>query len=125
MAPPTERAAGWLWHPSDESPSERLQHPAVVLREIAGAFLVIHGTSTPRDREGRRVDAEALPAAPDATVFWVDAESDEGRALKLTKRTYFHRKAVDLIRRAEDFDSLATCPAALFLELRRIAGFSK
>lgn len=117
-----ERDAGWLTHRSDQRPAELLEHPAVVLRAVENRFVVIHGTTTPRDRNGKPLAEADLPDATDPKVFWVDAATDDGRALGLTNRTYFTRAGVKVIRNASDMRVISICPAGLFLELRQIAG---
>jgi hypothetical protein len=119
-----ERDAGWLTHRSDERPEALLEHPAVVLRVVAERFVVIHGTTTPRSRSGKALADADVPEAPDAAVFWVEAASEDGRALGLTRRTYFARNGVEVIRKAADVRVVGVCPAGLFLELRRIAGIT-
>ena len=114
--------AGWLLHPGDERPGEMLEHPAVVLREVQGRFVVIHGTRTPRDRNGTRLTG--VPESSD-NAFWIDPESEDGRTLGLTARTYFHRKAVEIVRRAEDFRVVTECPPDLLAELRILAGITR
>jgi len=113
-----------LTHRSDERPEALIEHPVVVLRVVAERYVVIHGTTTPRDRGGRRLADADVPEAPDATVFWVEAGSEDGRALGLSRRTYFARSAVEVIRNVADVRVMGSCPAGLFLELRRIAGIT-
>lgn len=119
-----DRDAGWLTHASDDRPGELVEHPAVVLRVVGDRFVVIHGTRTPRDRNGRRLADEEIPGAPDTAVFWVDSGSYEGDALGITARTFFHSRAVEVIRNEGDFRVTARCPPDLFLALRKIAGFA-
>ena len=117
-----ERDYGWLAHPSDDRPGERVDHPAVVLRVTPLGAIIIHGTRTPRDREGRRLAQEDVPAEPDGRVFWVEPTSDDGRVMSLTARTFFCRTGAGFYRDPRDLRVIARCPNGLFLELRRIAG---
>jgi len=95
----------------------------VVLRVLPYGFLIIHGTRTPRDRDGRRLAADELAGAD---AFWIDpATHEELRALRLTDRTYFSRRGVQLCRNAEDMVAVAKCPVSLLTELRRIAGITR
>jgi hypothetical protein len=119
-----ERDAGWLEHRSDEHNDELLEHHAVVLRLIDGtrSALVIHGTSRARSIAGDAIELRDVPAVPDATCFYVEPDSMDGRRLGLSKRTFFHRRAVTVT----PLDSLRVthqCSPSLYLELRRIAGF--
>lgn len=117
--------AGKLAHESKEFAGENVMHPAVVLRVIpSGGFLVIHGTTTPRDRTGRPLAPAEIPEAPGSTVFWVEPVGTAARVLGLDRRTYFARNAVVIIRNAADLSVIGQCPPTLFLELRRIAGFT-
>lgn len=121
----TERDAGWLEHRSDVHNEDLLEHPAVVLRVLneGRAALVIHGTSRARDRAGQALDAAAVPAAPDERCFFVEPASPDGVRLGLTKRTFFHRRAVTVCP-SEQLRITHTCSPRLYLELRKLAGFT-
>ncbi|MBN8609124.1 MAG: hypothetical protein J0L92_00965 [Deltaproteobacteria bacterium] len=101
-----EQDAGWVTHRSDGDPSEVLEHPGVVVRVISdGRGIVAQGTGTERDERHVRVD----PASPD------------GRALRLSKPTFFYTKP--LVVRPESFRATVVCPPDLFIALRRLVGF--
>lgn len=119
-----ERDAGWLSHRSNENPAEMLDHPAVVLREKKDAWLVIHGTTTPRDRNGRPIEEQNIPDAPNESVLWVEPDSEDGRRFGLTARTFFARTGVQIVTKASNFRVHQKCLPVLFLALRRLAGFT-
>jgi hypothetical protein len=119
-----ERDVGWLEHRSTEHNEELLEHPAVVLRVLDGrSLLVIHGTSRARNRSGEALQEHEVPPAPDDRCFFVEPTSPDGERLGLTKRTFFHRRAVTVCPTAA-IRVTHTCSPALYLQLRRIAGFT-
>src|ERR1700693_5417746 len=83
----------------------RKARPGVVIRISGGRALVIFGTGTPRDLPRKAVETASI----------------DGKALRLTKTTYFYRSNIVFI----DVSSLAAtgarCPPELFLALRRLA----
>ena len=114
-----ERAAGWLKHSTDVTPIRTVEHPAVVLRQMPHGFLVIHGTSTPRNREGRNVES----GTPDPDVLVVEPDTPDGEVLGLRNLTYFHRRASRFVRDPGDFRSIGKCSPELFTRLRELVGF--
>ena len=102
-----ERDAGWVTHRSDKDPTQLVEHPAVVLRVSIGRAMILHGTGTERSE----------------TCVSVDPSSRDGKALGLTKRTFFYKSGILIVSDDKRFRATVPCPPDLFLALRKLVGF--
>ena len=107
----------------DDDPAVEGEHPAVILRVTERGFLLVLGTSKPRDRTGRLLGVDQIPAAPSQQVFWVEPDSPDGRRMGLTARTYFHPRAQRTVTDPQ-IRVVAKVSLGLFLELRALLGFN-
>lgn len=121
--------SGIVFFLSSDPPLRTLVHPAVILREVPGRLLYTWGTTKPRNLKGEKIDIHQIPSEPDDVVFWVDPNTDSGRSLGITSRTFFSRGSIGtLIKPYHDknkFIVYGTCLPELFFTLQRIAGITR
>jgi hypothetical protein len=80
-------------------------HPAVVVDVDGEQYVLIYGTGTNR---------------PDILRVAVDPQTRNGKALRLSKPTYFYKTNVRVAKMAALRSRYGRCPPGLFVELREL-----
>ncbi len=120
--------AGWLTHNSSLS-EDVLEHPGIVMRVLCSdegheRVMVLHGTSTPRSRDGRPLRDDEVPSRPTSTCFFIEPTHPDAIRMGLTRRTYFSTAGL-WFGHPKHLRVVATVSDALFFELRVVVGLAR